>query len=441
MDVELIIRPRWLAPVGGGPPGRVLGDHAVAVDQGRIVALGPAEQLAAAHRGATVLDRPQHLLIPGLINAHTHAGMSLLRGFADDLPLMPWLQDHIWPAEGRWVSDGFVHDGTRLAIAEMLLGGTTCFQDMYFFPDAVARAVSSAGMRARLGLVVLDFPSAWADGPDAYLSRGLAVHDEYRDHPLISASLAPHAPYTVGDETLSRVRALADELDVPVHIHLHETAAEVATALSEDGRRPLARLDALGLVSPNLTAVHLTQLEDDEIRLLADRGVRAVHCPESNLKLASGAAPIAQLLGEGVTVALGTDGAASNNDLDMIGEMRSAALLAKHVSADASALPASEVLHMATLGGAAALGYADEIGSIEVGKAADLCCVDLAHPATSPCYDPVAQLVYAASRDQVSDTWVAGRHLVADGELTRMDRAELMANAGDWAARIAEARG
>jgi 5-methylthioadenosine/S-adenosylhomocysteine deaminase len=439
-QVELLIKARWVAPVSGalaGPKGDVvLERHALAVDAGRIVALLPWEEADASFSADLIIERPEHLLIPGLINAHTHAAMTLLRGYADDLPLMTWLEGHIWPAEARWVSDGFVYDGSRLACAEMLLSGTTCFNDMYFFPDAVARAAAAAGLRARVGLVVLEFATAWAADAAAYIHRGLEVHDGFRDHPLIGTAFAPHAPYTVGDDALRRIRELASELDIPIHMHLHETADEIQQVIDTGGRRPIQRLDALGLLGPDLIGVHLTQIDDDELALLARNNVRAVHCPESNLKLASGAAPVAAMLDAGIPVALGTDGASSNNDLDMLGEMHSAALLGKWVAGDASALPAHTVLRMATLNGATAMGLADQVGSLEPGRWADLVCVDLHRVATRPCFDPVAQLVYAASREQVSDTWVAGEHLVAEGELTRQDLDALIADADAWGERI-----
>jgi 5-methylthioadenosine/S-adenosylhomocysteine deaminase len=309
---------------------------------------------------------------------------------------------------------------------------------MYFFPDATARAAAAAGIRACVGLVVLEFPTAWAADADAYIHRGLEVHDAFRDHPLVSCAFAPHAPYTVGDDALQRLQAIAAELELPIHMHVHETEDEVARAVSEDGRRPLERLDELGLLSPDLIAVHLTQLDTDDIARLVDNGVHAVHCPESNMKLASGAAPVARMIEAGIPMALGTDGAASNNDLDMIGEMRSAALLGKLTAGDPSALPAHQVLRMATLGGAEALGLGGQTGSLQTGRWADMACIDMRSIATQPNFDPVAQLVYAATRDQVTDTWVAGEHLVADGALTRMNMGSLIDSAQSWGQRIAE---
>lgn len=433
-DIDLLIHARWVLPVE--PAGAVLENHAVAVHRGRILELAPSTEAEARYRPAQVLRRDSHVLLPGLVNAHTHAAMSLMRGLADDLPLMRWLEEHIWPAEGRWVSAEFVQDGTELAVAEMLLGGTTCFADMYFFPGAAARAALKCGIRACIGMIVIAFPSAWAASSDEYLSKGMALRDRHKDEPLLSFMFAPHAPYTVDDAVLRRVRTYADELDVPVQIHVHETAQEVSDALKAKGTRPLARLDALGLLNPGLMAVHMTQLEEPEIAQLAETGVSVVHCPESNLKLASGFCPVAKLRAAGVNLALGTDGAASNNDLDMFGEMRSAALLAKGVAGDPAALPAAAVLEMATLGGARALGLAEHTGSLRPGKWADLVAVDLDAAATQPVYNPVSQLVYAAGRDQVSDVWVAGRQLVQAHRLTRLDLAELRRRAAEWRARI-----
>jgi 5-methylthioadenosine/S-adenosylhomocysteine deaminase len=435
--VDTLIKARWVAPVA--PAGGVLEHHAVAISQGRIIALLPIEAALARFDPAEVLERPDHLLIPGLVNAHTHAAMALLRGLADDLPLMTWLQEHIWPAEQRWMSAEFVEHGSELAMAEMLLGGTTTFNDMYFFPEVVARSAARIGMRACVGMILIRFPTVWASEPAEYLRKGLALRDEYKGHPLITTAFAPHAPYTVDDEYLVKIRRLADELEIPVHTHVHETADEVMGSVVDCGARPLARLDALGLVSPMLMAVHMTQLEDAEIQRIAAAGASVVHCPESNLKLASGFCPVARLLEAGVNVCLGTDGAASNNDLDMLGEMRTAALVAKGVAGRADAVSAEQVLAMATINGARALGLADEIGSIEPGKWADLCCIHLRRPATWPVYDPVAQLVYAGSRDQVEDVWVAGRRMVAEGRLARLDDAVIMARAAEWRERIAGA--
>ncbi|HEV2110911.1 MAG TPA: TRZ/ATZ family hydrolase, partial [Gammaproteobacteria bacterium] len=392
------------------------------------------------YAAAENVELGRHLLIPGLVNAHTHAAMTLLRGLADDLPLEPWLKEHIWPAESRWVSPDFVRDGVELAVAEMLRSGTTCFSDMYFFPEAAAQAVRQSGMRASLGLVVFDFPSAWGSGPQEYLAKGLSLRDQHKNDPLLSFVFAPHSTYTVSERWLKELRTLADELDLPVQTHLHETAAEVADSQRQHGKRPIARLMELGLFTPALMAVHMTQLDAGEIAACAENGVSVVHCPQSNLKLASGLCPAARLVKAGVNLALGTDGAASNNDLDMLAEMQSAALLAKGVAGDAAALPAETVLRMATLNGARALGLDKDIGSLLPGKWADIAAVDLSGPETQPVHDPLSALVYSADRRQVSDVWVAGRRLLHDRRLTQMDLDSVLERAASWGARIAATR-
>jgi 5-methylthioadenosine/S-adenosylhomocysteine deaminase len=433
--VAILLNARWIVPVE--PEGQVLEHHALVIQSGRILALLPREQAATRYTAETCLNLDQHVLMPGLVNAHTHASMTLLRGLADDLPLMTWLQDHIWPAEARWVNPDFVRDGTRLAIAEMLRGGVTCFNDMYFFPEAAAAAAREAGIRACLGLIAVDFPTAYARCLDEYLDKGLALHEALKLEPLLHTAFAPHAPYTVSAPALERIGRLAVDLNIPVHIHVHETAAEVAQFTAENGCRPLQRLEQLGLLSPHLLAVHMTQLESAEIERLAQAGAHVAHCPESNLKLASGFCPVARLDAAGVNVALGTDGAASNNDLDLFGEMRLAALLGKSIAGDAAALPAARVLRMATINSARALGLAMETGSLEPGKSADVIAVDLGAPETEPVYHPLSTLVYAAGRHQVSDVWVAGRRLLADRQLTTLDIAEIVQRARRWRDQIA----
>ena len=421
------------------PDGLVLEDHALAIRDGRIVGILPQAEASGRFRADNPVSLPGHALIPGLVNAHTHAAMSLFRGLADDLPLMNWLNDHIWPAEQKWVSDTFVRDGARLAIAEMIRGGTTCFNDMYFYPDETARVASEAGMRVVTGLIVLDFPSVWAADADEYISKGMEVHDQFRNDPLVTTAFAPHAPYTVSDKPLERVRMFADELDIPVHMHVHETADEVEQSVARTGERPLARLERLGLLTSRLLAVHLTQLEDEEIAKLGELGVHAAHCPESNLKLASGFCPVHRLHRAGVNVCIGTDGAASNNDLCMLSEMRSAALLAKGTSGDASAVPGPAALRMATLGGATALGLDSEIGSLVDGKAADLVALDLSQPETQPVHHPISQIVYAASRQQVSDVWVNGHRVMKDRRLVTLDTQQVLGEARRWTERLANA--
>ncbi|HET8701637.1 MAG TPA: TRZ/ATZ family hydrolase [Nitrococcus sp.] len=433
-QADTIINARWLIPVE--PAGTVLDQHALIIRDGRIAHIAPQLEAKRRYRASCVHELSDHVIIPGLVNAHTHAAMALLRGVADDLPLLTWLRQYIWPAEQMHVSAEFVQQGTELAIAEMLLGGVTCFNDMYFFPEVTAHIAAQAGMRAVVGMIVIDLPSVYATTIDEYLNRGLALHDALRNEPLVTTAFAPHAPYTVSQHNLERIRTLADELDVCVHIHLHETAHEVAESIERHGARPLARLDAIGLLSPGLIAVHMTQLEAAEMDRLAETGVHVVHCPESNLKLASGFAPVAALLERGTNVALGTDGAASNNDLDMFGEMRMAALLAKGVAGDATALPAHCALHMATLAGARALGLGDRIGSLVPGKYADLVAVNLACPGSSPVYNPTSQLVYATNRSQVSNVWVAGRELVTNGQLTTLNATAIQGQSQHWRDRI-----
>jgi 5-methylthioadenosine/S-adenosylhomocysteine deaminase len=432
--IDTLIKARWIVPVE--PEGVVLKDHALAIQDGRILDLLPSAEAGQRYQAATVHDLPDHALIPGLVNAHTHAAMSLMRGLADDLPLMDWLQGHIWPAESRWVGAEFVEDGTMLAMAEMLRGGVTCFNDMYFFPEITAHAVARAGMRAALGLIVIDFPTAWASNADDYIAKGLAIYDEHKDEALLSFCFAPHAPYTVSDGPLQRIRTLANELDLPVHMHVHETAHEVEESMARLGMRPLERLAQLGLVGPNLLAVHMTQLNDAEIAHLAGAGAHVLHCPESNLKLASGFCPVQRLLEAGVNVCLGTDGAASNNDLDLMGEMRTAALLAKGVANDAAALPAATALRMATLDGARALGLGEETGSLVPGKSADVVAVDMNCLESRPVYHPLSQLVYASGREHVTHVWVAGKALLRDRQLTTLDLETIQAKATLWQERL-----
>jgi 5-methylthioadenosine/S-adenosylhomocysteine deaminase len=429
-SIELLINAQWVIPIE--PTGACLPQHSVAVDGGLIVDVLPqthARQVFAPRHTVDLLD---HVLLPGLVNAHCHAAMTLMRGIADDLPLMRWLQEAIWPRETRHMSHAFVRDGTLLAAEEMLRGGITTCNDMYFHPDAAAEAFDLAGMRAVIGMTVIDFSTPYATDADDYLRKGLAARERWQQHPLLHFTLAPHAPYTVSDETLLRCASLAAELDLPIHMHIHETAGEVHDAVTLTGMRPLERLAGLGLLGPNLIAVHAVHLNPAEIGLLATHGCAVAHCPTSNMKLASGIAPTQALLQAGVAVGLGSDGAASNNRLDLFQEMRHASLLAKVSTRDATALPAHRVLQMATLNGARALGMESRIGSLEAGKAADLCAVSLASLESRPCYDPVSHLVYVAGREHVSHVWVAGTPRVFDGNVLRMYNTDLSALASLW---------
>ncbi len=435
LPVDLVLRARWVVPVQ--PLGQVLEDHAVVVHEGAVVALLPHGEATARFAPAERVDLGEHVLVPGLVNAHTHNPMTLLRGMADDMPLMTWLREHIWPVEARVLGPEFVRDGVELAIAEMLRGGTTCANENYFFPDVAAATYRAHGFRAVVGLPIIEFPSAWARDTDEYFARACELADALRGDALIGAAFAPHAPYTVGDASFARVRLLADQLDLPVHLHLHETEQEIRDSVREHGVRPLARLAGMGLLNDRLIAVHMTQLTGSEIAQCAQAGVSVVHCPESNLKLASGFCPADALHRAGVNLAIGTDGCASNNDLDMFGEMRTAALLAKAVAQDASAMDAASALHAATLGGARALGLESRIGSIEPGKRADLVAVRMDEVETQPLYHVVSQLVYATPRAQVSDVWIEGRRLLQDRHLTTIDRAAVAQRARQWRQRIA----
>ena len=433
--VDLVVEARWIVPVE--PARVVLTDHAVVVQGGRILAVLPAADARFRYAPRETVDLAEHVLIPGLVNLHTHAAMTLMRGMADDIALMSWLNDHIWPAEMRHVSEEFVYDGTRLACAEMLRSGVTCFSDMYFYPRGAARAAVESRMRATLGMIVIDFPSPYASDAQDYLNKGLALRDELRnDAPLVNFCFAPHAPYTVSDKSLRQVAMYASELDLPVHVHVHETTEEIAQSLKEHHMRPLARLGELGLLGPGLIAVHAVHLERSEIELLAQHGCHVAHCPSSNLKLASGLAPVPALLAAGVNVGFGTDGAASNNRLDVLGEMRLAALLAKVTSGDPTAMPAWIALEMATIRPACALGIHSETGSLAPGKCADLTAVRLDSIEVTPCYDPVSHLLYAAGREHVSHVWVNGELAVRDGNLTHIDVPELQARAAFWHDRI-----
>ncbi len=378
-----LIEARWIIPVE--PAGTALEQHTVVVKDDLIVEVAATAVARRRHPDAKLIELSEHVLIPGLVNLHTHAAMTLLRGIADDLALMDWLQNHIWPAENRLVSDAFVHDGALLACAEMLRGGVTCFNDMYFFPEATARAAMQAGMRAVLGIITIEQRSAYANDAQDYLAKGMALRDTLRDEPLLSFCLAPHAPFTVSDTTFAQIATYADELDIPVHVHLHETAQELHDSVTRYGVRPLARLEKLGLLGPGLIAVHAVHVNPEEIGMLARHGCSVAHCPSSNLKLASGIAPVAALLLAGVNIGFGTDGAASNNCLDLFAEMRLAALLAKGSSGDPTAMPAHHALECATLGGARALGLQAKIGSIVPGKLADLTAVRVSAPELTPC--------------------------------------------------------
>lgn len=413
---DLLIVPRWLACVDDGPPWRC--GAAVLVRQGRIHAVDTAGSLRERHPDAHVIERTDGLLFPGLVNAHTHAAMVLLRGIGNGLPLQRWLSECIWPAESALVSDAFVHDGTLLACHEMLLGGTTCVGDMYFYPDAAARAVDTLRMRGSIGLVVAEFPTPYGTGADDYLRAGLQTRDAWAGDPRIAFHLAPHSPYTVADDTWRRVARLSAELDLTVVTHLHETADEIARSMQRHGMRPLERLAGLGLLCPTFTAVHGVHLNESEIAALARADASLVHCPHSNLKLGSGLAPTGQMRSHGLRLALGTDGAASNDRLDTLGEARTAALLASGMAGDPTAWSPHAMLAAMTRDGARALGLQGAIGSIRPGWRADLVCADLGNPSYGPVADPIATLLHTAGRESVTDVWVDGSHVVSERQLS-----------------------
>jgi len=432
--LDLLLFPSWLVPVE--PAGVVLKGHGLGIRDGRIALIAPRAE-ALKHQANETRELDGMLLAPGLVNAHGHAAMTLFRGLADDLPLQRWLKDHIWPAETRWVDEHFVQSGSELAIAEQLKSGITCFSDMYFYPNVVSGLVHKYGVRAQITIPVLDFAIPGARDTDEALRNGVALFDDLKHHPRITVAFGPHAPYSVADDKLENIRILVAEMDAGIHMHVHETAHEVQEALQKNGERPLARLARLQLLGPRFQAVHMTQVVDEDIELLTEHNCSVIHCPESNLKLASGFCPVERLWEAGINVAIGTDGAASNNDLDLLGETRTAALLAKAVAGSATALDAHRALRMATLNGARAMGLDDHTGSLEVGKFADLVAFDLSGLAQQPIYDPVSQLIYSTGRDTVRHVWVGGKQLLDNGSLTRMDEQQVIANARQWAARIA----
>ena len=432
--IQTLLSGQFVLPVV--PHDTVLEDYSIAIDNGRIVDLQPTSDALKLYSPRNHFDYDHHILMPGLINAHTHSSMSLMRGIASDMSLMQWLQEHIWPIEQKWVNEKFVQDGSELAIAEMLRGGTTCFNDMYFFPEITARVASTIGIRAVIGMIVLEFPTVYASTPEEYLSKGLTLFDTYKSDPLISNVFAPHAPYTVADDTFKKISSYSNELDVPVHIHLHETESEIENSLKDHGRRPLERLDQLGLVNSNLLAVHMTQIIPAELERVSESGVTVIHCPESNLKLASGFCPVQEFLQQKVKVLVGTDSCASNDDLNMFSELKTAALLAKGVSHDATAFSAQQAIRAATIDAANALGIGAETGSLEPEKSADIIAIQCNSVEGQPFYDLHSHLVYSTDRSRVEDVFVAGRHLLRNRTLTSISEEEIIAKTRQWASTI-----
>ncbi len=431
---QLILSPKWLIPVI--PKGAVLLDHSLVIEGESIQDLLPRAAAVEKYPSYTETSLPDHVLTPGFINVHGHAAMTLLRGYADDKGLMDWLNNYIWPAENQFINFDYVYDGTSLAIAEMIRGGTTCAIDSYFFPNASADAYSDHGFRAQVCMPIIQFPTNWANDEAEHLRKALKVHDDIKNRPLIRTALAPHAPYTVSDSGFEQIAAYAEELAVPIHLHLHETATEIEDALRDTGKRPIARLQELGVISPALQAVHMTQLTAEEIRLIADNNVSVAHCPDSNLKLASGYCPVPDLIAANVNVAVGTDGVASNNNLDMSAELRSAALLAKGLSGVATHVSADDALAMGTINGARLMGREHELGSLEIGKLADVIAIDLSDPLSQPVHNPVSQVVYSTSGDQVSHVWIHGKAKLDNKSFTDLDIGMVLAKAKEWKTRM-----
>ncbi len=433
--MDLLLHASWVATVDN--ENTVINDGCIAIRASEIVAVCRSDEAAEQYSAKEQIQLSGQLLIPGLINGHGHSAMTLLRGFADDLPLMSWLEDHIWPAEGQWVDEQFVRDGTNIAIAEMLRSGTTCFTDMYFFPNIVAETAHNLGVRAQIAFPVVEMPTAWAQSADEYIDKGLQCMDDYKNSAYVQTCFGPHAPYSVSQATLERVALLSDELDAAVHIHAHETQSEIATFVSEKNQRPIEFLHSLGLTSPRLQCAHMCNTQASDHELLAETGSHVVHCPRSNLKLASGFCQTDALINAGVNISLGTDGSASNNSLDMIGEMNSAALLGKAVAMRADAISAKETLRMATINGAKTMGIDSLVGSLEAGKQADIVSIDLNGIETLPVYDPVSNLAYSCGRDNVSNVWVAGKAQLIDKKLTSINTLQLKEIANQWHAKIA----
>jgi 5-methylthioadenosine/S-adenosylhomocysteine deaminase len=432
--IDQLICAKWIIPCE--KEHTVLEDHALAINDGKIVGILPQAQAKQQYSAKQTQEFGEHAIMPGLINSHTHLAMNWFRGLADDLALMNWLNNYIWPAERKWVSHEFVKDASLFAMAEMIRCGSTCFNDMYFFLQATAEAADVAGIRGHIGMTVIDFPTAWAKDTNEYFTKGLEFLSQYKNHDRISVTMAPHAIYTVGEPTLLRVKEIAEEHKLKINMHIQETADEVNQSVAQTGKRPLRRLHDIGFISPQLIVIHMTQINDEDMEILQVTKPNVIHCPESNMKLASGICPIEKLRSAGINVALGTDGAASNNDLNMLGEIRSAALLAKLGTGNPESLPAYEALKLATIHGAKALGIDHITGSLTVGKAADFIAIDLDEIETLPLYHPTSHIVYTASSRQVSDVWVAGKQLMKNRQLTTLDEGALKDKAKYWSKKI-----
>ncbi len=437
--IDTLLLPRWVIPV---EPHNVFHEnYALAVHEGRIVDLLPHDKAKELYHAMQIINLPNHVILPGFINAHAHSPMTLLRGLADDLALMDWLNHHIWPVEKKYLSEQFVQDGTELAFVEMVRCGTIGFNEHYFFNETIAEASLKAGLRSRVGLLLLEAADLVGRSNLDYInSKGIEFIEQYKSNSLVQPALAPHAPYTVGDAGFLRANEISQQYQIPVHVHVQETAFEVHSETEKYGKRPLKRMYDLGLLSPLFQAVHMTQVNEEDLALLVETGAHIIHCPESNLKLASGFCPVQKLIDNQVNVALGTDGSASNNDLDMIGEMRTAALIGKVVAQKDTAVSAADALRMATLNGAKAMHWDKEVGSLECGKSADMIAIDLSDANTQPVYNPISQVVYAAHQHQVTDVWVQGRPLMRNRELTTLDEKAILEKTQIWREKIKDCK-
>lgn len=433
-SIDKLIHAKWL--VTGNTSQRILENHCLVIQQGKIIAIEPSETVQSHYQANETLHYNEHAIMPGFINAHTHIGMNFFRGLGSDLALMDWLTQYIFPAEKKWLTHDFVKDASLFAMAEMIRSGTTCFNDMFYFPEATAEAAIISGMRAFIGMTVIEFPTAWASSTDEYFEKCDNFYKAYQNHPFITPTFAPHAPYTVSDQSFMRIRELANTYQLKINLHLHETRDEIEQSLKQFDKRPIQRLHDLNFLDENVLAVHASQLNEEDIDILTTTKTQIIHCPESNMKLASGICPIETLLASGLNVALGTDSVASNNDLDMFSEMRSATFLSKIATMSPISLNADTTLRLATLHGAKALGVEKQLGSLETGKSADFIAVCLNDIETLPVYDPIVQIVYASNRQQVSDVWVAGKHLMKNRQLLTLNETELKEKAQYWGKKI-----
>jgi 5-methylthioadenosine/S-adenosylhomocysteine deaminase len=432
--IQHIVHAKWL--LSGIPNQPALENHSLCIADGKIQAVLPTAHVQEKYTATRVDNYLEHLIMPGIVNAHTHIGMNYFRGLGSDLSLMDWLNNHMLPTEKKWLSHEFVYDVSLFAMAEMIRSGTTCFNDMFYFAPATAEATIKSGMRAGIGLTVIEFPTKWAQTTDEYFAKGLDFYEQYKNNPYITPTLAPHAPYTVSDESFIRIRELSEKFQLKINLHLHETLDEIDQSMKQFGKRPIRRLYDLGLLSPQLIAIHCANLNEEDLDLLAETKPSVVHCPESNMKLASGICPVAKLRDAGVNVALGTDSVASNNDLDMLSEIRSASLLSKISTLNPESLKAHEALALATMNGAKAMGLDKTIGSLEVNKAADFIAINMNDIEMLPVFEPEAQVVYSSNRQQVSDVWVDGKQLMKNRKLLTLDEQELKRKAELFSQKI-----